>query len=137
MLAMYTSDIQTSSEISFLLPSLDFSSDSRLRVFAAEVLGKVYGVVSRRSGKIVSEEIKEGTSFFTIRALLPVIESFGFADGKSSFSFFPVLLSHRSDLRSFVSRFHRNPETILGSCFSSTRLQRVSPLFTPSQLFSH
>lgn len=27
--------------------------------------------------------MKEGTSFFTIRALLPVIESFGFADGAS------------------------------------------------------
>ena len=25
--------------------------------------------------------MKEGTAFFTIRALLPVVESFGFADG--------------------------------------------------------
>lgn len=49
--------------------------------FLAEVLGKVYGVVARRRGKIVAEEMKEGTSFFTVRALLPVIESFGFADG--------------------------------------------------------
>jgi ribosome assembly protein 1 len=45
------------------------------------VLGKVYGVVARRRGRIVSEEMKEGTSFFTIHALLPVVESFGFADG--------------------------------------------------------
>lgn len=30
----------------------------------------------------MSEEIKEGTAFFTIHALLPVVESFGFADGK-------------------------------------------------------
>lgn len=29
----------------------------------------------------MSEEMKEGTAFFTIRALLPVVESFGFADG--------------------------------------------------------
>ena len=29
----------------------------------------------------MSEEIKEGTSFFTVSALLPVAESFGFADG--------------------------------------------------------
>ncbi|CDZ98701.1 translation elongation factor 2 [Phaffia rhodozyma] len=58
LLAMYTCDIQTSTE----------------------VLGKVYGVVARRRGKIVAEEMKEGTSFFTVRALLPVIESFGFAD---------------------------------------------------------
>ena len=47
------------------------------------MLGKVYSVVARRKGRIVSEEMKEGTSFFTIRALLPVVESFGFADGKS------------------------------------------------------
>lgn len=57
-LAMYTCDIQASTD----------------------VLGKVYGVVARRRGRIVSEEMKEGTSFFTIRAMLPVVESFGFAD---------------------------------------------------------
>nr|XP_018263281.1 ribosome assembly protein 1 [Kwoniella dejecticola CBS 10117]OBR85439.1 ribosome assembly protein 1 [Kwoniella dejecticola CBS 10117] len=57
-LAMYTCDIQASTD----------------------VLGKVYAVVARRRGKIVSEEMKEGTSFFTIRAMLPVVESFGFAD---------------------------------------------------------
>lgn len=48
---------------------------------AADVLGKVYGVVAKRRGRIVAEEIKEGTSFFTVSALLPVVESFGFADG--------------------------------------------------------
>ncbi len=58
MLAMYTCDIQASTD----------------------VLGKVYAVVARRRGRIVSEEMKEGTSFFSIRALLPVVESFGFAD---------------------------------------------------------
>ncbi|KAH9065387.1 P-loop containing nucleoside triphosphate hydrolase protein [Lactarius vividus] len=57
-LAMYSCDIQASTD----------------------VLGKVYGVVSKRRGKIVAEEMKEGTSFFTVRALLPVVESFGFAD---------------------------------------------------------
>ncbi|KAH9936252.1 uncharacterized protein B0H18DRAFT_973049 [Fomitopsis serialis] len=58
MLAMYTCDIQASTD----------------------VLGKVYGVVARRRGRIVSEEMKEGTEFFTVRSLLPVVESFGFAD---------------------------------------------------------
>ncbi|RSH81559.1 Cytoplasmic GTPase/eEF2-like protein (ribosomal bioproteinsis) [Saitozyma podzolica] len=57
-LAMYTCDIQASTD----------------------VLGKVYAVVARRRGRIVSEEMKEGTAFFTIRAMLPVVESFGFAD---------------------------------------------------------
>lgn len=46
----------------------------------ADVLGKVYAVVSRRKGTIVSEEIKDGTTFYTIKAKLPVIESFGFND---------------------------------------------------------
>lgn len=47
----------------------------------ADVLGKVYGVVAKRRGRIVAEEMKEGTSFFNVSALLPVVESFGFADG--------------------------------------------------------
>lgn len=51
-------------------------------IFAADVLGKVYGVVARRRGRIVAEEMKEGTTFFTVRALLPVVESFGFSDGE-------------------------------------------------------
>ncbi|KAI8985978.1 P-loop containing nucleoside triphosphate hydrolase protein [Pilobolus umbonatus] len=57
-LAMYSCDIQAS----------------------AEVLGRVYGVISKRKGKIVSEDLKDGTSFWQINAYLPVIESFGFSD---------------------------------------------------------
>lgn len=58
MLAMYTCDIQAS----------------------AEVLGKVYAVVQRRRGHILSEEMKEGTPFFQIVARLPVVEAFGFSE---------------------------------------------------------
>ncbi|KAI7892627.1 P-loop containing nucleoside triphosphate hydrolase protein [Mucor mucedo] len=58
LLAMYTCDIQAN----------------------AEVLGRVYAVISKRKGKIVSEDLKDGTSFWQINALLPVIESFGFSD---------------------------------------------------------
>lgn len=58
MLAMYTCDIQATTD----------------------VLGKVYGVVAKRRGRIVAEEVKEGTSFFNVTALLPVVESFGFSD---------------------------------------------------------
>lgn len=61
LLAMYSCDIQAN----------------------AEVLGRVYAVISKRKGKIVSEDLKDGTSFWQINALLPVIESFGFSDGKS------------------------------------------------------
>ncbi len=46
------------------------------------MLGKVYGVIARRRGRIVSEEMKEGTSFFSIYAVIPVVESFGFSDGE-------------------------------------------------------
>ncbi|KAK2767064.1 Cytoplasmic GTPase/eEF2-like protein (ribosomal biogenesis) [Arachnomyces sp. PD_36] len=58
LLAMYSCEIQASTE----------------------VLGRVYGVLTRRRGRILSETMKEGTPFFTILSLLPVAESFGFSD---------------------------------------------------------
>ncbi|OHW91170.1 elongation factor 2 [Colletotrichum incanum] len=58
MLAMYSVEIQASTE----------------------VLGRVYDVLTRRRGRVLSEAMKEGTPFFTIQSVLPVAESFGFAD---------------------------------------------------------
>ncbi|KAM7202280.1 elongation factor 2 [Naviculisporaceae sp. PSN 640] len=58
MLAMYSCEIQASTE----------------------VLGRVYDVLTKRRGRVCSEAMNEGTPFFTIQALLPVAESFGFAD---------------------------------------------------------
>ncbi|KAK3368161.1 P-loop containing nucleoside triphosphate hydrolase protein [Podospora didyma] len=58
LLAMYSCEIQASTE----------------------VLGRVYDVLTRRRGTVQSEAMNEGTPFFTIQALLPVAESFGFAD---------------------------------------------------------
>ncbi|KAI9827788.1 MAG: Cytoplasmic GTPase/eEF2-like protein (ribosomal biogenesis) [Thelocarpon impressellum] len=58
LLAMYSCEIQASTE----------------------VLGRVYAVLTRRRGRILSESLKEGTPFFTILSLLPVAESFGFSD---------------------------------------------------------
>jgi ribosome assembly protein 1 len=58
MLAMYSCEIQASTD----------------------VLGKVYGVLTRRHGKILAESLKEGTPFFTITSTLPVASSFGFSD---------------------------------------------------------
>ncbi|KAI8066612.1 P-loop containing nucleoside triphosphate hydrolase protein [Gongronella butleri] len=58
LLAMYTCDIQAN----------------------AEVLGRVYSVINKRKGKVVSEDLKDGTPFWQIKALLPVVESFGFSD---------------------------------------------------------
>jgi ribosome assembly protein 1 len=42
-----------------------------------EYMGKMFGVLGRRRAKILKEEQKEGTSIFSIEALLPVVESFG------------------------------------------------------------
>ena len=44
------------------------------------MLGKVHAVISKRRGRILHEELKEGTSIFIIRAILPVVESFGFSN---------------------------------------------------------
>jgi ribosome assembly protein 1 len=81
MLAMYSCDIQATSKHDGLCT---MSSDNfpPLSPSSADVLGKVYGVVAKRRGRIVAEEVKEGTSFFNVSAVLPVVESFGFADGK-------------------------------------------------------
>ncbi len=46
----------------------------------ADVLGRVYAVVSRRDGNIQREEMREGSAVFDITATLPVAESFGFAE---------------------------------------------------------
>lgn len=47
---------------------------------STDVLGKVYAVVTRRRGRVISEELKEGTPFFLVRATIPVVESFGFSE---------------------------------------------------------
>ena len=77
ILALYSCDIQASSESEDNSEGIAYTE----RLVTADVLGKVYGVVSKRRGRIISEEMKEGTSFFTVKALLPVVESFGFAAG--------------------------------------------------------
>ena len=58
LLALYTCTIQTTTE----------------------VLGRVYDVLTRRHGTVLSEDLLEGTPYFTVTSLLPVAESFGFSD---------------------------------------------------------
>ncbi|KAL2311779.1 GTPase Ria1 [Schizosaccharomyces pombe] len=75
MLAMYSCDVQATSE----------------------VLGRVYGVVSKRRGRVIDEEMKEGTPFFIVKALIPVVESFGFAVEilkRTSGAAYPQLIFH-------------------------------------------
>jgi len=53
-------------------------------VYAAEILAPadaiqaVYTVLARRRGHVTGETPKPGTPFYTVRAFLPVIDSFGF-----------------------------------------------------------
>ena len=63
----------------------------------AEVLGRVYAVITRRRGRIINELLKEGTPFFTVLAVLPIAESFGFSDEirkRTSGAAAPQLLFH-------------------------------------------
>uniref|UniRef100_A0A034VPR3 Ribosome assembly protein 1 n=2 Tax=Bactrocera TaxID=47832 RepID=A0A034VPR3_BACDO len=48
-------------------------------VVNAEVLGKMYAVIGRRHGKILSGDSIQGSGNFSVLAILPVIESFNFA----------------------------------------------------------
>ncbi|KAA3674177.1 ribosome assembly protein 1 [Paragonimus westermani] len=45
-----------------------------------DVLGRMFGVLRKRHGRISSEDFREGENTFVICARLPVIESFGLAD---------------------------------------------------------
>lgn len=96
---------------------------------AADVLGKVYAVVARRRGRIVSEEMKEGTSFFTIRAMLPVVESFGFADGESSH---PKVSSIPTDITEIRKRTSgaASPQLI----FSGYETLDLDPFWVPTTI---
>lgn len=40
----------------------------------------MYAVLGKRNGQIVEEDLLEGSSVFLVTAMLPVVESFGFAE---------------------------------------------------------
>lgn len=40
----------------------------------------VYAVLGRRGGRVTCDEMIEGSSMFFIKALVPISESFGFAE---------------------------------------------------------
>jgi ribosome assembly protein 1 len=43
------------------------------------VTGKLYAVIGKRNGRIISADLIEGSGQFDICAIVPVIESFNFA----------------------------------------------------------
>lgn len=47
---------------------------------SVEVLSGVYSVISRRRGRILQEELREGSDMFIVHTYLPVEASFGLAD---------------------------------------------------------
>ena len=42
--------------------------------------GKLYAVIGKRNGRVISEELREGTQVFNIVSEFPVVESFGLAE---------------------------------------------------------
>jgi len=90
LLAMYSCEIQASSKQAYkfypLIHHPKSAAPPNIEALAstdtqtAEVLGRVYAVITRRRGRIISDSLKEGTPFFTILSVLPVAESFGFSD---------------------------------------------------------
>lgn len=77
----------------------------------AEQLGKLYSVISKRRGTILSEELSDGTALFTVSAHLPVVESFGFA----------------TDLLIQTSGAASNPQLV----FSHWSVMDMDPFFQP------
>jgi len=47
-------------------------------------IGGIYSVLNRRRGQVFSEEQRPGTPMFTVKAYLPVMESFGFTEALRS-----------------------------------------------------
>ena len=45
-----------------------------------ENYGIVYGLINKCRGKVISEELQEGTNFFILQLVLPLVESFVFND---------------------------------------------------------
>jgi ribosome assembly protein 1 len=81
-----TGELITSVRESIRAAFLDWSPRILLAMYSCtiqatpEVLGRVYSVLTRRRGSILSEALLEGTPYFTISATLPVAESFGFSE---------------------------------------------------------
>ncbi|GAB7347289.1 hypothetical protein MBLNU459_g3375t1 [Dothideomycetes sp. NU459] len=85
-LGRLTGEVITTARSSIRQAFLDWSPRIMLAMYSceiqasAEVLGRVYAVITRRRGRIISESLLEPSPNFTILALLPVAESFGFSD---------------------------------------------------------
>ena len=77
-----------------------------------EALGKCYGVLAKRRGRVVAEDLMEGTDTWLISAHLPVVEIYGFAD----------------ELRKRTSGAATSPQLL----FSHWEVIDADPFFTPT-----
>jgi elongation factor 2 len=72
-------------------------------------IGGIYSVLNRRRGQVFSEEQRPGTPMFTVKAYLPVMESFGFtADlrGSTQGQAFPQNVFDHWEAMSGCAYFH-------------------------------
>ncbi|KAG0267235.1 Cytoplasmic GTPase/eEF2-like protein (ribosomal biogenesis) [Linnemannia exigua] len=76
-MAVSSGQVITSMRDACRLGFLEWSPRLMLAMYSCDIQTTV---IARRKGKILHEEMKEGTPFFSIQALLPVVESFGFSD---------------------------------------------------------
>ena len=94
-------------------------------------IGGIYTVMSRRRGKIISEEQRPGTPLFNVRAYLPVCESFGFtADLRSHTSgqaFPQCVFDHWQLMNGDVN----DPQTKVGQIVAQVRRRKGLPEGVP------
>lgn len=90
-----------------------------------QAMGGIYGVLTRRRGHVFSEEQRVGTPLFTIKAYLPVSESFGFnADLRAATSgqAFPQSVFDHWQVLSGGSVY--KPESLVGEVVKKMRIRK-------------
>ncbi len=90
-----------------------------------QAMGGIYGVLTRRRGHVFSEEQRVGTPLFTIKAYLPVSESFGFnADLRAATSgqAFPQSVFDHWQILSGGSV--NKPESLVGEVVRKMRIRK-------------
>lgn len=65
---------------------------------AGDALGRMYTVLAKRRGRVLCEDMKDGVNIFNVEAVLPLTESFGFAEAlrkqTSGFASAQMVFSH-------------------------------------------
>ena len=106
----------------------------------SDVLGKVYAVLGKREGRVLSEDMKEGTDIFNITSVLPVAESFGFCEEirkKTSGLASPQLVfSHWEVVLKIVDKMYPACNCTFSGNYFTYKHHQISVACSPSCLFS-